>query len=316
MALLRRKMVLAAAVETTTGPGTAETLEAADAAMNVYNLEMQPTVDFTERPGQGGTLSPMEGRLGAYSGQASFQVELAGSGNDVSPVPLWASALLTACGFYDNSDTYQLASSFPAASGDVPRTVTLGAYVDGLYKQLHGCMGNAVFTFRPGEVVLVDFTFTGIWSEPTDVALLAPTYPTVKPPRFASGTCTLAASTIYPSEITTDLGNDVQLRPDATKASGLAHAYIANRRITGSMDLEAALVATRNDWSNWTSLAEQALNIVVGSAGGNDITVNAPKIHFTDVQSADRNGLEVNEIAFQANRSADAGDDELTIAFT
>lgn len=315
MPLLRRKRVLAAAVEVTTGPGTAETLEAADAAMNVYDAEIQADIEFTQRVGQG-VFSPLPGRLGAYGGTATFRVELAGSGSDISPVPSWASSLLTACGMYDDSDTYKLSSSMPAAAGSVPRTVTLGLYIDGLYRQMHGCMGNAVFTFTPGEVAMVDFTFTGLYSEPTDVAMLAPTYPTVVPPRFASGTCTLGGSTIYPSQISIDLGNDVQLRPDATSASGYSYAYIADRRITGSMDLEAALVADRNDWSNWTSLSEQALSIVVGSAGGNDITVAAPSLEITNVQTADRNGLEVNEISYQLNRSAAAGDDELTIAFT
>ena len=52
MPLLRRKRVLAAAIEGTVG--TAESLDAGDGAMNVYNAVIQPGITAIQREGQGG----------------------------------------------------------------------------------------------------------------------------------------------------------------------------------------------------------------------------------------------------------------------
>ena len=51
MPLLRRKSVLAAKIESTSG--TAESLSASDAAFNVFDLTMTPTIAMTPRPSQG-----------------------------------------------------------------------------------------------------------------------------------------------------------------------------------------------------------------------------------------------------------------------
>jgi len=236
-------------------------------------------------------------------------------------VPAWAKVFLPACGIIQHaadSPQFDLSSTSPAG-GSTPlavRTITLGLYEDGIYKVLSGCMGTATINCVTGQPVRIDFSFTGVWGAPTDVALIAPDYPSVLPPGFAGGAITVGAWTPVLGELSLDLGNDVVTRPDATKASGLVSALITGRRVTGSMNPESALVASRDNYGIWLASTEAALSVAVGAgADGNTCTITAPKLQITNPQAIDRDGILADELSFQLNRSLDAGDDELVLTF-
>ena len=95
MSLLRKKMVLAAKLESTIG--TAESLAAADADYNVYDIEIDPEADEQARASQG-SASKLPTTIGARMVNISFKVEMHGSGT-VDTDPEWASVFLPALGF-------------------------------------------------------------------------------------------------------------------------------------------------------------------------------------------------------------------------
>jgi hypothetical protein len=301
--LLRRKRVLAAKIEGT--PGTAESLSASDAAFNVFNATMQPTITQEEREGQS-AFSPLPSIPGALSGTCTFSIELTGGGS----TPAWASTFLPACGLVESSGTFTPKSEGP---GSNVKTLTIGLYENGLVKKLRGAMGNAVFIFISGQRIMVEFTFTGIWVPPTDATILAPTYPTATPLRFVSADLTLGSYTPVMRELRLDLGNVVTLREDANDPSGYVSAIITGRKMVGTMDPESKLVATEDSYGKWLNLTERAMSINVGSTG-NMVDFDAPRLQFTNLQEGDRNGIQVDTISYQLNRSAAGGDDELTIA--
>lgn len=303
--MLRRKRVLAAKAEGTAG--TAESLTAAEAAFNVFDSELQPTIEFNERPGQS-SFDPLPGTLGAYGGVATFQIELMPA---TTSLPLWATTFLPACGLVVSTATYTPRTEAP---GSNVKTLTIGGYIDGLYKQIHGAMGNVVFTFPAGRKATANFTFMGIWSDPSDVAILAPTYPTTAPLRFVSSAFAIGGYSAKVEQVTIDLGNQVIMREDASTASGYSTALITGRRITGTMNPESTLVATKDWYTEWTALTEQSTSFSL-SSGGIGLTFTMPKTQITNIQGGDRNGLEIEQIDFQANRNASAGDDSLSILF-
>ena len=316
--MLTRRTFLGVAIEGS--PGVAETLDAADAALVVYDLEMQPAVEFQQRPAPGG-MSDLAGVPGARGGTCTFRTDVYGSGV-AATVPLWASRLLPACGF-------QLVET----SGDDPRftpdcrppdaaetgthTVTLGQWQDGKLKMLRGCQGSFKFTGPSGKLAQIEWTFTGIWVAPIDQAMPAPTLPTVTPLRFASASLSAGGSTWAPrvSELTLDAGMEVKLREDANDDSGYYCATITNRRIVGTMDPEASLVAEDDPHAAWLAMTEQALEFQLGSAAGNMILVAAPAMQWTNPQNGDREGLAVDALEFQLNGVVVGGDDELEIVF-
>ncbi|MBX3435549.1 MAG: hypothetical protein KF847_19705 [Pirellulales bacterium] len=308
--LLRRRRLIAAKIETV--PGVAESLAGADAAFNAANVIAQPNVEFNDREGQAG-FSSLSGVMGARSGQVTFDIELATDGSGGNPG--WATTFLPACGVVNPaSTTWSPRSMGPGGSGQ-PKTITIATYIDGVRKLLRGCMGNAVFDFTDGKPAKVSFTFTGIWDSPTDVALLAPTYPAVRPIRMMGATITADATALPPvQQFTLDLGNEVQMREDAANPSGYAHAVIVARNVRGSVNPEEKLVATRDIYGDWLAMTERSLLFQVGNTN-NQIVVAVPKWQARNVQESERNGLVVADIEWQANRSASAGDDEITFTF-
>ena len=82
MTLLKRKRILAAKIEAT--PGTAETLAAADAAFNVYEVTVQHEIEKTAREGQG-SFGHLPSTSGAHKGRITFKTDLGWDGTATEP---------------------------------------------------------------------------------------------------------------------------------------------------------------------------------------------------------------------------------------
>jgi len=315
--LLTRRRVLAAKIETT--PGDPIALGAADAAFNVFDPEITYDMPFGEREGQS-AFSPLTGVPGAQKGSITFRTEVHGSGTGGSPVPAWASTFLPAVGMYDDSNTFKLESKHPETAGANTETLTIGFYEDGVFKSLKGCMGTCVFNFENGVAVSISWTFEGVYVAPSDVEIIAPTYPTVAPLQFLSaGLILTEGSTEWQpkvSRMSIDLGNEIVVREDQNDATGYHCAAIVGRRTTGTLDPEARLLATKNLFTLWTARTEQTLDIDLGSVAGNQVAFDAPALQITDLGGGDRGGIKTEDISFQLNRSASAGDEEFTITFS
>ena len=294
MSLLKKKRVLAAKIETTAG--TAIALTASDGAFNVFDAEMTPEIELAERPGQS-AFSQLTAEPGALGGSCSFKTELDSA---------WSAILLPACGLVGTP--YVPVSEVPGTNA---KTITLGIYENGLCKKLKGAMGNAVFVFESGKPVQVEWTFTGIWIAPVDTVMLAPTFPTSRPPRFMGAGLEIGSwTTAVIQSLRIDLGNTVMLRESGNSSDGYVYAAITDRKVVGSINPESGLVATKDVFGEWIIGTEAAFTLTVSG-----ITFAMPKLQFTNIQPGDREGIQTDEIDFQANRSASAGNDEITITF-
>jgi hypothetical protein len=307
MALLDRQRLFAAKVESTVG--TAETLANADGAFNAFDARIQPTIERGRRRGQS-AASDIPHVHGARGGTCTLRTDLVGSGTSGS-APLWASTLLEACGFAQSGLVYT-----PETGGGSAKTLTTGVYLDGRRKILVGTVFDCVINFVSGQPVQMEWNGIGQWGAPTDVALLTPTYPTTIPPRFASATLTVGGTAYKISQCQIAFNNVMTLRPDATDATGIHAGIVVDRDIQFSFDPEASLIADQDWHGDWIAHTEAALAITVGSATGNTIAFAAPKMQIIDVQEGEREGLTTDNVVFQCNRSAAAGDDELSITLT
>lgn len=306
--LVRKRSVFSAKAEGT--PGTAESLTTAEAVFNVYNLKTRPVITVNSRDGQGSSLDNLPGVPGAYGGEMTFETDLIGG----ATAPKWASVLFLGCGAKNTAGVLTPESRPPEVSGSGAATLTLGGYEDGRRKVLKGCMGNARLLNVVNELCRWEFTFTGLWVDPpTDTALIAPTYPTTAPLRFASSGFTMASAAIPPIRSWTfDMGNQVVLREDSSNSTGYHTAVITGRDPTVRIDPEAALVATYNAYGKLTGRTEEAMAWSLGSVG-NRVAFAAPKCQIREIGDGERNGLRLDEILFQLNRSAAAGDDSWQI---
>lgn len=307
MTLLRRKSVFAAKIEVTAG--TAESLTAAEGVYNALDFMIQPNVAMTEREGQGGfnyLPSMPEGMMGT----ATVKMEIAYDG---TTIPNWAAVLFPACGWKDTAGTFSPVSEGP---GSNVKTITIGHYKDGKFAVLSGAMGTFTITAPTGKVAFVTFTFTGKYStNETDVALIAPTYPTTLPLRFSAGALTWNSVALCTSQVTVDAGNTVIMREcvNATDRSGYVSALVTNRKPVITADPESALVATQDRDAHWLSSLPYAFSMRIGVALSS-VTIAAPKAQLQNKQQGNRNDMMTDDLTWHATAGS-AVDTELTIAF-
>ncbi len=299
---VRRVRLLAAKIETT--PGDAIAVIAADAALNIYNPEIQQIAEMEQRQGQGG-FNMLPSVVGGRLGKLTFSSHIYGA----SATPAWAALMLAACGLGNTASQYVADARPPGAASSTQKTLTMAVYQNGRIKKLHGCMGNMSLTLPSGKTAMAEFEFTGIWNAPVDGGILTPTYPTLVPLRVVSSTVTFASWAPKVSEVTLDLGNEVYVREDATTATGYSFAIIPNRLLTGTIDAESSLVATEDVYGNWLSGAEMDLTIVLNN-GSDTCTITVSDVQLINPQEADRQGVEIDNIAWQANT------DDLKFVFT
>lgn len=308
MPLLRRKRVLAAAIETTSG--TAETLDASDGAFNIYNALIQPGITAIQREGQGGFnyLTPIPS---GYSGTATFRTYLEWDGTATEPA--WAETFFPACGWVKSGQVYTPRTEAP---GSNVKTLTIGLWIDGVRKLLAGCAGSFVVTLPTGNPGYIDWTFLGVIQDEADEAIIAPTYPTDKPMRFAGGLAEWNDVNLCVSQATINSGNNVVLRECPTTDAGYLAAIITDRRPTISVDPEAVTVAAQARWAAWLAMTEYVLELDIGGPGNSVLSFDAPKATIINKQEADRNGMVTDQIEFQANKNGATHDQELSITFT
>jgi hypothetical protein len=307
MSDLYRKRVLAAKIETT--PGTAIAVSGTDAAMNVFNLVANPTAASEQRMGQG-AFGQLASVVGLQTGQFTFQTEIYGSSG---AAPSWLQTLFAGCGVSYSAGVFSPKSEMP---GSNVKTLTLGAYTNGVYKQIAGAMGNVTLTVPAGGRVMLNWTFQGRWTTPTDVTIVAPTYPTPLPTMAKSvTTITVGSWTPRITNLTFDLGNVVVPRPGINSSGGL-HSYLVTDRFpTGTLDPESTLVATNPVYSHWQASTEQVFELTLeSSTGDTTISLDIPKFQVSNAQEGDRSGIQFDTVTYQANRG-NTGNDEFTLTF-
>jgi len=300
--LLTRKRVLAAAIEATAG--TAETLDASDAAFNVFDAEITPSITMTPRPKQGG-FGNLESLTEGYACNISFKTEISGDG--AGGAPAYAAALFPACGWVATGSTYAPVSEAPG--GNV-KTATIGIYKDGRLERARGCVGTFKIVAPTGKVAMIEWSFTGIWMPVTDAALLAPTYPSTLPLRGANATFSFQGYSPCIENFEVDAGNTIILRECATETdeSGYKTGLITDRTITGTINPESALVATKDNFGAWLDHTEGSLTYSL-TDGTDTVAITSSAAQITNIQPADRGGNQVDTISFQCN------EDTLSIAF-
>jgi hypothetical protein len=306
MSLLRRRSVFAAKVEGTIG--TAESLTAAEGVFNVMGLTIQPNIAVEEREGQGG-FNYNKSVPGIRSGTATFSTEAYYDGSNIPP---WATVLLPGCGWVNSSGTFSPKSLGP---GTDVKTLTIGGYVDGVYRVLAGCMGTFTIDLPTGRMVKFNWTFQGKWINPTGAALIEPTFPTVTTPmRMAAGSVSWDSTNICTENVTVDAGNEVILRECAGELGGIKSALVVNRKPMITANPEMVLVATQNRHSHWLTMDADSLVITTGGSDENRLVITATKAQIQNIQQGERSGLLTDEITWMATAGA-TPDTELTIDF-
>jgi len=308
-----RLSVIAGKIEATAG--TEETLAAADAAMVISDPQVDDNIDLIERNFLTSSLSKFSPLIGAKERRIRFTTEMKGSGTAGTPPE--TDAYFRACGMSvtnvaSTSDTYDMT--------DPTETVTIGRWLsDGttpVKKTIIGAMGAFSLEGSIGGAMGATFDFLGQYINVTDTALPASITPdTLKPPQLLAVTFTIAGFSPKISTITISGGQVVTLPGDITETHGKSVAIMTERAVEISFDAEMSTVAAHDWYGRLRDGTEGALSLAIGSTAGNRFTISCPKLQYVGIAEGERDNAAVVNITARANRSAAAGDDELSILF-
>lgn len=297
--------------------GVAENLQAADGGIIASDTNWVPDIKMLQRNAATASLSKLPDIPGLALGQISFRAEMMGrttafaAGNKP-----YVSPFLRACGFAETVvvTAGQEKVTYAPASTGVP-SLTLSLFTDGVIKQLVGARGNVKFMGVVGEQLWAEFTFMGAFVEPTDGAIVTPTFPTHIPPRCLNASLAVGAFTPVVRGFSIDMQNKLAPREDVNSPTGYKSFMLTDRDPRGNFDPEMELVATHPWYGRWRAGTTAALSLgPIGTDQYNRVKLTAPKLLYTKVAQADREGNEIANTDFQLAMAS--GDDELVIEFS
>jgi len=320
MPFLKKRSLLLAKVEVTEGVDPVPA-PATDALL-VSNPNVKPTGELLVRDFDRASLSPLPHVIGLKEVEVTFATELKGSGTanvggagDIPEID----PLLQACGF-----AVTLTAESPPASGngfieydpasDNLKTITLYVYLDGILHKISGCRGSFSFNAEAGKFGTFEWTFKGLYTQPTDAAIPGgAVFNNQTPPPFLNANLALAGYAAIVQAFTFDMANDIQRRENANSAEGVIGFVLGGRDTQGSINPEAVSEATHPFWADWKNAVQKAFSATFGSVAGAKIDITAPKVQAREMTWGDRNTVRTYEIPMTLAQNA--GDDEVKLKF-
>jgi len=288
--------------------GTDATPTGAANALLVTDADVSPLEgEYKARNLLDGFLGAKPEILAGKHVKCSFKVEMAGAGA-AGTAPAYGPALL-ACGF---AETIQAAVDvkYDPVSGSYG-SATLYFFKDGTRHVLSGARGNVSIEFGAGEIPYFKFDFTGLYVDPSEVAMPVPTLSGFTAPIEGSNsnspTFTLHGYAAIMKSLNFDIGNQVNYR----NLVGAEEVTISDRQGSGSVSIEAPAVTTKDFFTLANSAALAPLQLVHGTAAGNIVQIDAPKIQIKAPSYGDDNGTVMLNMDLIPTPST--GDDELSI---
>lgn len=307
MAKSMKKILLLAAIETTSG--TDATPTAAANAMLVRGFTPQPiTADAVSR----NLIRPYKGNSGSITAGEhrvfEFEVEIAGAGA-AGTAPAYG-PLLRACGFSETITVGQDVEYTLVSEGEP--TLTLYGYLDGTLFKVTGAKGTVSFDFSAKQIPVMKFRFIGAYAPPTEGAM--PTgvdYSAFMQPRVVgktnTPTFTMHGLSACTSAFSVDLANAIAWR----ELINCAGAISPDRTPTGSVTMEFPKVDVK-DWTEAVRLGTTgAAAIVHGVDAGNIVELQMPAVQPKPFTLQDDQSVAMMSLPFDLLPVL--GDDELRI---
>jgi len=309
MVMLKQKTVLLAKVETTYGtdssPGASDGIEITDASI-------KEAITAVERKVLTQTLSNQQSVGGQRFSEVTFKVELKGSGTAGTAPRI--GPLFRACAFAQTIVSSTSVTYKPTSSSI--ESCTLYFQIDGRQHIITGARGTVKIIHDAGQYAVLEFSFKGIHNTPTNTALTTPTFESTLPPICKSASFTYnSRTTLVVKMAEIDMQNVIVMRPSLNATFAVAGFEVTGRNPIMTVDPEAQ-IETSYDFRGDQLTTQRQVSYVAGATAGNICTITVPKYNITDIEYGDREGILIETLKGECNKSAAAGDDEVQIVFT
>ncbi len=250
-----------------------------------------------------------DGKLVAGSWvEIDFEVEMAGAGA-AGGVPGYG-PLLKACGMSETNVPATSETFAPISAAEVSCTIYF--YMDGRLHKITGAFGNVEVVLMKGRAPYFAFKFLGLYTIPSDTALITPTLTGYQKPLAVTNANTTPL-TLFTfsgkfSEVRFSTGNALAYR----NLVGSEAIRFTDRKSVGSVKLEDELVATKDWWTIVRAGTTGALAVTHGTVAGNKVSLAAPAIQLTDPSMSEEDGIAMISMSMELLPTA-AGNDEWSI---
>lgn len=200
-----------------------------------------------------------------------------------------------------NTTNYQIPAAvvYSPASASVP-SLTMHIYMDGLKWRFAGARGTVTLTLTSGGVARMSFRFTAMYIDKDDAAVPAVTLDNTRPPVWRNGKAKIERVAAAIQELTIDVGNTLSTPDNPNALEGFDPAQIFNRKIVGSINPSATLVATRDLMADFRAGTKRQIHAQLGNTAGNRLAITIPQALPTNNNPSNRSGLAVENVPFEA----------------
>jgi len=193
-------------------------------------------------------------------------------------------------------------------------SLTMASYEDGVRKLLRGCRGSLKFNLKIGSPIGMEFKFMGVDAGVIDEAMLQGVdYGTTEEPVVLGANFSIEGVSLNVGSIDIDIANKLSPRDKIDDPSGILSYMITDRAPAGNMDPEMCSVSEHDFHGKWLSNAKMPFDFSYGTLDGNKFRFYCPAIQYTKVEDADKEGIQIAQVAFDLTGSFAPGDDEYCI---
>ena len=310
MALLARKRLLTAEIESTYGSDPAPVGSDAILVKNINVTPLQADVVPREiiRP----FLGSFDSLLAQTRVEISFEVELAASGT-LGDAPKWG-AVMRSCGMQETVVAGTSVGYTPRSDGF--ESCTIYVYNDNVLHKLKGCRGSFAMSCEVGQIPTITFSLVGIYTDPSTVTPPSTTYTDQETPEIfkqgnTSGFSLFGYSGALQS-ISFDMANSTTYRE---LVGGTKEVVITDRAPAGNCVIEAPTTTQKNYFQAAIASATGSLAFQHGQTTGNIITFNSPQTDLGNPTYAETDGILNLDLPFISTPSG-SGNDEISLLLT
>lgn len=308
--ILWKSKILLAKIETTYGTDAAPT--AALNAILAKDVKLQPMegtdvsrdLELPYLGGQGTIPNELHEKL-------SFKVELAPSGT-AGTVPGWG-VLLRGCGVAQVINAGVSVVYNPISTAHESLTIYL--WVGGTRYALVGTRGTAKFMINAQGIPYIEFSFTGLFTIPTEQARVAPVLTAFQKPMVASSANTpifmLNATSFVMRSFSMDLKNQIENR----FLIGSESVLITQREEVIETQVEAQPLTSFDPFTLARAQTAVPISLIHGIGTGKITTLAVPAAQLQRPQGLE-NAQEITEWPLSLTPLPTAGNDQWTLTLT
>lgn len=280
---------------------------AANAIMARFPEMPDVNADYVDRQ----ILMPWFGRSEQFPANTKvllpFDVELAGGGA-AGTAPAWG-PVARMCGFAETVDVGVDVTYSPVSTGE--EAATIYHNIDALRQRLNGSRGTLGFTFKAGELPYINVQAMGLYVEVDDSALPAPTFTAFQTAKIVNRVNTPTFSLHGYAAILRDLTlqmNSARIFRDWVNSKAVD---LGNREPGGQVTFECPTVAQKDWFGIQAAGTLGALQLVHGTAAGNVVTIDCPKVQVKNLRPGSHEGILI--LTADLVIKPDAGNDDLVV---